>query len=373
MRIVVNTRLLLKNKLEGIGWFTYETLKRMVKNRPNDEFIFVFDRPFDKQFIFEENVVPFQIGPPARHPILWWIWFENSLPRVLNRFQPDVFLSPDGYLSLTTHIPSIPVIHDINFEHNPQDLPWAYRIYYRHYFKRFAERAARIATVSEYSKNDMVKTYQLNPTKIDVVYNGVNTDYTPLSESEIEATRQEIAEGKPYFLFIGSMHPRKNLINQLKAFARFQEVYPKKAKFVLVGEAMWKEDAELKKFSTLEDDVILLGRQKPERLKSIIGAAHVLSYVSHFEGFGIPILEGFSTSVPVVTSTTSAMPEVAGKGALLVNPKNPTAIFKAYEEAFFEENTRKKLIENGKKRLALFSWEQTASKLWNSIEKVVHA
>jgi hypothetical protein len=92
MRIAVNTRLLLKGKLEGIGWFTFETLKRMTQNHPEHEFIFIFDRPFDRDFIFAENITPVVIGPPARHPLLFWIWFDFRIPKILKKYKVDLFL-----------------------------------------------------------------------------------------------------------------------------------------------------------------------------------------------------------------------------------------------------------------------------------------
>ena len=99
MKIAVNTRLLLKNKLEGIGWFTYESLKRIVLSHPEHDFYFIFDRKYDDEFVFAKNVTPIVVGPPARHPLLHFIWYEISIPRVLKRINPDVFISPDALLS----------------------------------------------------------------------------------------------------------------------------------------------------------------------------------------------------------------------------------------------------------------------------------
>ena len=117
MRIAVNTRLLLKGKLEGIGWFTYESFKLIVRSHPEHEFFFIFDRKFDKEFIFSDNVTPIVVGPPARHPILHFIWYEISIPRILKKIKPDIFISPDSYLSLSSKYPDLIVIHDLNFEH----------------------------------------------------------------------------------------------------------------------------------------------------------------------------------------------------------------------------------------------------------------
>ena len=150
LKIAVNTRLLIKNKLEGIGWFSYETLKRITRAHPEHQFYFLFDRPFDESFVFGSNVTPIVIRPQARHPILFYLWFEKSIPRALKKINPDLFMSTDGYLSLSTTTPSLPVIHDLNFEHYPEQLPFLVRKYYKHYFPRFARKAARIATVSEF-------------------------------------------------------------------------------------------------------------------------------------------------------------------------------------------------------------------------------
>ncbi len=107
MKIAVNTRFLLSQKLEGIGWFTYEVFKRLVKNHPEVEWIFIFDLPFSPDFIFGDNVTPIVVGPQARHPVLWYTWFEFSIPRVLKQHQPDLFISTDGYLSLKTKFKSL--------------------------------------------------------------------------------------------------------------------------------------------------------------------------------------------------------------------------------------------------------------------------
>ena len=198
MIIAVNTRILLKGKLEGIGWFTRETLQRITRNHPEHQFIFIFDRPYNEEFVFSGNVTPVVVSPPTRHPILWYFWFEWRIPRILRKYKADLFLSPDGYLSLRTRVKQLAVIHDINFAHRPKDLPFLYALYYNYFFPRFARRAARIATVSYYSKEDIVRTYHINPDKIDVVYNGVNKLYTPTSAEEQAATRNKYADGIPY-------------------------------------------------------------------------------------------------------------------------------------------------------------------------------
>src|SRR5690606_37185023 len=197
-------------KLEGIGWFAHESLRRIVAAHPEHQFIYFFDRPYAGQFVQGTNVTPVVIPPPTRHPILYRIWFDMMLPRALRKHRADAFLSPDGYLSLRTTVPQLAVIHDLNFEHFPADLPRAYSRYYRTFFPRFARKAARIVTVSEFSKQDIIKTYGIPAGEIDVVYNGIGSVFAPLAEGEQGRARKRLTGGLPYFVCVGSLHPRKN-------------------------------------------------------------------------------------------------------------------------------------------------------------------
>ena len=174
MKIAVNTRLLLKDKLEGIGWVACECLSRIVKAHPDDEFYFLFDRKPDPKFIFAENVKPVVLFPQARHPFLYIIYFEISVRRTLRKIKPDVFVSTDAYLSLGSKTPQIAVFHDINFEHFPQDFPKLALWHYKKFFPKFARKAKKIITVSEFSKQDIIDNYKVEPEKIEVVYNGAN-------------------------------------------------------------------------------------------------------------------------------------------------------------------------------------------------------
>ena len=116
MKIAVNTRLLLEGKMDGIAWFTYETMKRITVQHPEHEFLFIFDRPFSESFIFSGNVTGVIAHPQSRHPVLWYMFFEFGIPAVLKKHKPQLFFSPDGWLSLNTQVKSMAVIHDLNFE-----------------------------------------------------------------------------------------------------------------------------------------------------------------------------------------------------------------------------------------------------------------
>ncbi len=375
MEIVVNTRLLLPNKLEGIGWFTFETLKRITNNHPDDHFIFLFDRDFDEDFLFADNITPVILSPQARHPFLFYWWFEFSVANFLNKYKPDLFLSPDGYMSLKANCKQLAVIHDLSFEHYPNDVSYIVRKYYKRFFPKFARKAARIATVSEFSKNDIIKQYGISASTIDVVYNGCNELYQPIDEEQKSATKELFTNGADYFLFVGALHPRKNISRLFQAFDKFKSMNTNNVKLVIVGEKYyWTHDIKMTYINMKhKDDVIFTGRLSPEDLKNVIASALAMTYVPYFEGFGIPILEAFNCDVPVITSNITSMPEVSSDAALLVDPFSVDSIANAMSYLYKDEDMRNSLIAKGRKRKLDFSWDKTAYALWQSILKTVNS
>lgn len=373
MKIAVNTRLLLNGKLEGIGWFAYETLKRITRDHPEHSFLFIFDRPFDKAFIFGNNVEGIVVPPPTRHPLLWYAWFEFSLPRAIKKHKADLFFSPDGYMPLNLKIPTLIAIHDINFHHRPDDLPLSSRLYYRRYFPRFALKANRIVTVSEFSKKDIENNYHIEPDKIDVVFNGVNEIYSPISPDLALQTRQSLTRGDPYFVFVGSMHPRKNIGRLLLAFDQFKNANPEPFKLVIVGEKMFKTAGidRIYRNMTHGRDVVFNERLQPDKLCNVIGASAGLTFVPLYEGFGIPLLEAMRCEVPILASNVTSLPEVAGKAALYVDPMNVSSIAEGMGSLAGDNALRNALLEYGRSRCSDFSWDRTADKLWSSLQRIM--
>jgi glycosyltransferase involved in cell wall biosynthesis len=371
LKIAVNTRLLLNGRMDGIARFTDETLRILTRRHPEHQFDFYFDSKYDEQYIYNSNVHPVVIYPRARHPFLFLAWFEASLPFHFARIKPDIFLSPDGFLSLASNVKSVSVIHDLNFEHYPEDIPFFMRKYYSQMFPRFARKANRIATVSEYSKSDIVKTYHIDPSKIDVVYNGAGSIFKPLQSAEKQQTRELFSQGREYFFFIGTLHPRKNLVNLFKAFDQFKQSDTRGIKLILAGARMWWTDEIRLAYEGMvfRDEVIFTGRITDEELAMLMASALALTYVSYFEGFGIPILEAFQCDTPVITSNVTSMPEIAGNAAIFIDPFSITSISEAMLKVSSDNDFRQKLIVAGQEQRKKFSWEYTAEKLWESIEK----
>jgi glycosyltransferase involved in cell wall biosynthesis len=372
MNIAVNVRFLLKNKLEGIGVFSMETLRRITRNHPEHRFIFIFDRPYHPEFLFSDNVEARVLHPPARHPLLWIIWFSFQIPRLLKKINPDVFVSMDGFLAPASKIQQLSVIHDIAFEHYPKDIPWTARKYYQYYFPKFARHATRIATVSEFSKTDISQSYQIDPSKIDVVYNAASDHIHPITETEKTEVRNKISNGKPYFIYIGALHPRKNLKKLFLAFDLFKKEDKSGMQLLIVGQkSSWAPKDLLNVLNTIQcrKDIIFTGRVSNKELNDFLCSAFAMTYVSYFEGFGIPLIEAMQAGIPIICGNKSALPEIAGEAALKVNPFDPIHIAKAMTAIANNESLRKSLLEKAKEQKKKFNWEQSAHVLWDSIQK----
>ena len=368
MRIAVNTRLLIPNKLDGIGWFTHEVLQRLVKMRPNDEFLFLFDRTFSDEFIYADNVWAKELFPQARHPLLYRMYFEYSITKALKQWKADLFFSPDGFLSTKSRVPQIPVIHDINFEHRPEDLPKSYANYYRSYFPRFAKKADKIITVSDFSKNDISNSYSIESSKIHVAHNGYNPAYRQLSGVEKTEARGRFADNKPYFIFVGNFSYRKNIHGIVQAYDEYRRSGGM-SKFVFVGNPLWhytEMDNALAK-SMYADDIVFPGRLEINDLVLALGGAQALVFPSYFEGFGIPVLEAFAAGTPVICSNNTSLPEVAGTAALFTNPENIQRLAEHMHTIEKNNLTTERLIQKGLEKKNKFSWDSTANKVKDAL------
>lgn len=361
----------MKDYLEGYGNFLYETFRRITENHPEHEFIFIFDRPFDNRFVFNTNVTPVVAGPPARHPLLWKYWYDIKIPALLKKYKADIFISCDGFCSLHTKVPQCLVVHDLAFIHFPAGIKKSHLLFYKRYTPKFLATARAIATVSQFSKNDITRQYNTAAGKIDVVYNGVKEIFRPLGIEEKEEVKKKYTEGKEYFVYTGAIHPRKNLMNLLKAFSVFKKRQQTGMKLVLTGRLAWKYESFTASLKTYKyrNDVVLTGYVPEEELVSIIGAAYGMVYPSFLEGFGVPVLEAMKCEVPVITSSGSAMQEIAKKAALYADPGNHTDIADKMMLLYKDENLRKELIQKGKQVIKEYNWDNTAALLWQCILK----
>ncbi|MBL1233707.1 MAG: glycosyltransferase family 4 protein [Flavobacteriales bacterium] len=373
MKIAVNTRLVIKNKMDGIGLFTWQTFSLLAKQHPEIDFYFIFDRKTDEEFIAAKNIHPIIIRPITRHIYVFPYWYQIALKRVLKKLNPDIFIATDGMFPLNSNIKTLAIIHDLNFEHHPEMLPKNVLNYYKKYFPKFAQQADQIATVSEFSKNDIIKTYNIEASKIDVIFNGASENFKPISEFEKQVVKNKFAEGVDYFLFVGTIHPRKNVPMLLKAFNQYKSESGSSFKLLIAGKKMWSNAETTQLLNELEHkkDIVFTGRVNDKELAELTAAAKAITYIPIFEGFGIPLLEGMQCGVPVITSNITSMPEVVGDTGILVNPFNQNEIAQAMQKITADNNFHKELSSKSILQATKFSWEKTAQLVMESINKTV--
>ncbi len=355
-----------------MGVFTVNTLPLFIKQNPDVHFQVLCDKNFTEDYFDFPNVTKYYIFPPYRHPLLYIFYFETVVRQFLSKHKPDLFVSMDGMLCLGSKAKQLDVIYDINFEHFPKDVTLKNRLYFNYFFKRFARKANRLVTISEYSKQDMVDFYKVPAEKIDNVSCGVSSRFSQLTQDQIAEVRNARSNGKPYFFFVGSMHPRKNIKRLLKAFTLFKEKTSSDFKLLIAGAILWSKQEIAEEFETnpVKDDITFTGRVNDKELNELLGAAHALSFVPIFEGFGLPIVEAMECGVPVLCSNVTSMPEVAGDAALLVDPYNIEEIARAMVQLYENKNNLcQTLVEKGFQQKNLFTWERTAKLMWQSIQK----
>jgi glycosyltransferase involved in cell wall biosynthesis len=365
MHIAINHRFGAYAYQEGYAGFTTGIANAMSGQCPGDRFFLLADQAPEYIDTAHPNMEWTIGGPPARHPLLWKYWYDIKLPRMLRQTGAEVLLSPDGFCSLRTRVPQVMVIHDLAFLHYPQFLPKVQQWYYRYYTPAFIRKASRIITVSEFSKADILRHYPSARGRVEVVYNAADPAFRPLEWEERESVKKRFTDGREYFICVGSLHPRKNLVNLLKGFSAFKKRQQSNMKLVITGRMAWHTEAFTEALQTFRfrDDVTLTGYLPRQELAALTGAAYALVYPSLWEGFGLPVLEAMQSGVPVLASDNSALPEVAGGAALYFDPTDPVVIGERMMLIYKEEGRRRDMAALGRERAAGFSWDGSAARV----------
>lgn len=372
MTIAINTRFLLKDKLEGIGYFSHEILRRLVLAKPEITFYFLFDRPYDEQFIYADNVKPIVLSPPARHPILFYMWFEWSIPWMLRRIKADLFISTDGFLSLRSSCKTLLWWHDLSYLKQKDDISKSALAYYRYFVPRFIRRADRILTFSQHAKQDVLHHFSISPYSIDTSYGAARHGFQPISQQQIQEIRLSLTQGEAYFLYVGAIHPRKNVHAIIRAFDHFKQQTTSSMKLLLVGRLAWKTNAVKQAFdaSPYQSDIQFAGHVTTG-LENIVGAAFAMVYPSFYEGFGLPVIEAISCHVPAITSNVSSLPEVVGDAGIQVNPHSVKELAQAMIDLVENSDlylSKQKACLEQKLR---FDWDKTVGDVCKSIDVVL--
>ncbi|RTL50026.1 MAG: glycosyltransferase [Sphingobacteriales bacterium] len=370
--VALNARFLRADVMEGYGNYVHEIFKRLVLQHPETSFIFIFDRPYDEAFITGSNIVPLVVPPSAKHALSFKYWYDVKVPLVLRKFAPDVLVQPYGFASLTTKIPQLLVVHDLAFKHHPSFIPKHHLYYYRYFTPRFLKKVQSIVTVSDFSKEDIAQHYPFAAAKTTVVYNAAKSGFQPLPFEARQAIKTQYANGCEYFLFVGGIHPRKNLLNLLKAFTIFKKWQKSNMKLLVAGRLAWQYNDIMEKLDSYKhrDDVVLLDYVSDAVLQPIMAAAYALIYPSFFEGFGVPVIEAMQSGTPVICSNTGSLPEIAGHAALLAAPDDVEELAQQMQLIYKDEIKRNQLIEAGKQHSKKFNWDDSANRFWQAIQQL---
>ncbi len=269
---------------------------------------------------------------------------------------------------------TVMTVHDLGAEYLPAAHQLKQRLYLRFITNYQLNSATALIAVSESTKKDLVSegTYR---EKISVIYEGFDSSLFNPKNSDLQdnVLKQFDLESKKYFLFVGTIQPRKNLGNLIKAFKGFLNILPQTdIKLVLAGGKGWLSDEifELPKKLGIEDRVKFLGRVPDQQLPVLYSGALALTYPSLYEGFGLPILEAMACGCPVIASNTSSLPEVLGSAGILVNPLLVEQILEAMLKIAENDRLRDNLIEKGNVQVKKFSWEKCAHETLKLLESL---
>lgn len=380
MRVAIDARPAAFVGMTGIGHYTRHLLERLPMVDPDSEYVAWYlnarglvsswerRRRFPERRNLRERWVPL----PAT-------WFERSsqrlaVPRLEWLLRFDVLFAPNFVPPPTRTRSLVLTVHDLAFRRFPETAPAATR----RWLERLEEalrRAARIIAVSEATRADLLELYPSVPEdRVVVVPHGVDRAvFRPPDDPAVARVRRRFRLDGPYLVFVGGIEPRKNLPRLLEAFTRLEG----EPQLVLAGASVpWNPEGREALGHALgalpervRERVVFTGYVAQEDTAALLGGARALAFPSRYEGFGLPVLEAMACGTPVLTSNVSALPEVAGEAALLVDPEDPEAIAEGLRRLLLEDDLRERLREAGLRRVARFDWDETARRT----AEVLHA
>jgi glycosyltransferase involved in cell wall biosynthesis len=300
------------------------------------------------------------------------LWTHVRLSWEMMEHPPDALFVPAHVLPPMHPCPSLVTVHDLGYLLFPRSYPWQQRLYLDLSTRWNAYAATHLLADSEATKADLVTRYGVSSSKITVAYPGTDESLGPVRDrGAIQAAKARYNISGAYFLYLGTLQPRKNLLHLVEAFAQFATLWsPLTVQLVLAGKRGWLYDDLFKQVSRrgLEDHVRFPGYVAEEDKAALLSGALAFLFPSLYEGFGMPVLEAQACGCPVITSTTSSLPEVAGDGALLVNPEDGAAIANAMHRLATEPELRVELVERGLANTRRFSWETCAGTVLKVID-----
>jgi glycosyltransferase involved in cell wall biosynthesis len=368
VRIVIDARPALDPRKTGVGHYTSQLIRHLPAAMSDDDVIawYLHAKGVLRPRTFFAGVGAANLSERAtRFParVFGPLSSRLGVPRLESFVDFDVVLATNFVPPATRSTGVVPVVHDLAFRLFPETAPHMDGRWIRR-FETTLRRAARIITPSASARDDLVRLFDVEDSRVDVVHHGVDADAFRRAPRPVVAdVRRRFGIDGPYALFVGGIEPRKNLVHLVRAVAALDDV-----RLVIAGGAVrWFPEA----VEALERAIGSLppgarGRivrtgyvSEPDKV-ALLSDATCLAYPSTYEGFGFPVLEAFAADLPVLTSNTSSLPEVAGNAAVMVDPTEPDAIAAGLRQLFDDEDLRALLRAAGHARVARFTWEATA-------------
>ena len=299
------------------------------------------------------------------------LWTHLRLALELHRRPPDVFFTPAHVIPVTYRGPSAATVHDLGYHYYPQAHTRRQVAYLRWSTRHNVRRSRRVFADSQATRDDIVRFYDADADKIEVVYPGADPNLTAVRDDEkLQAVREKYKITAPYLLYLGTLQPRKNLARLVEAFAAADLAH----QLVLAGKRGWLarviEEAVASLPSAVARRVHLPGFVEERDKAALISGADGLLYPSLYEGFGFPIVEAQLCGTPVLCADSSSLPEVAGAGALLVDATDTEALAVAIERLVTDEGLRSRLVDAGRVNAQRFTWERAAEQVLSALEAV---
>ena len=391
MRIGIDIRVLGKDLYSGIPEYTLNLLNHLFKAGKENEYHLFYNSWHKKNFKFQwlklADVKLHYSSWPNRVLDLSSLVFEApKVEKFIGKI--DVFFSPHFNLAFSS-APRVLVIHDLSFKYFPEYFDLKRRIWHSLMaVEKQARLSRKIITDSYSTKEDLKKFFSLEDQKIEVVYGGIGEEFKEIARDfpfgkvealnkskEAEKVRKKYHLPEKFWLYFGTVEPRKNIFNIAQAFCFLRERNKEFKDFhlVLAGRYGWLYESLLEKISKLpcKDGIIFTGEVSLQDKKFVYTLARAFVYPSFFEGFGFPPLEAMAAQLPVVVSDRSSLPEIVGEAGVLVDPNQPQEIAKALAEITLDKKLREILIKKGNDNIRRFNWQATAERVLRIFQEVV--
>jgi glycosyltransferase involved in cell wall biosynthesis len=362
----------------GIGYFTENLIKNLLNTYKEYDYKIVGN-------IFVNKIKPKVVAGKKGHDLLLTryipskIWNKavimGILPNIdlLYKGSPDLVINFDfARVPVSRNIKTITVIHDLAYVVFPGYTEKKNLSNLRKVVPNSIKKSTRIVAVSESTKKDLIELFSLGSEKIDVVYNAVDQNkFYPTKLSDKVKIKYGIPE--KYFLYLGNIEPRKNIKGIIEAYTGLPDKITNEYKLVLAGGRGWNQDEinNALNRSTKKDNIIFTGYIDDADKPEIYSGSDIFLFPSHYEGFGLPILEAMACEVPVITAKNSSLKEVAGNAALYVDSKRPKELTEAIIKIVENKNIRNDLVKKGTLRAKEFSWKKSAAQMNESIKKAI--